>query len=73
LIAASGILDLVIALEALKQGIVPGLPTLNVVDPEFAALPVSREPQKPRGDTAMVICRGFAGMNVALVVRAAKS
>jgi 3-oxoacyl-[acyl-carrier-protein] synthase-1 len=73
LIAASGILDLVIALEALKQGIVPGLPTLNEVDPEFAALPVSREPQKPRSDTAMVICRGFAGMNVALVVRSAKA
>lgn len=73
LLAASGILDLVIALEALKLGVVPGVPTLNVVDPEFATLPVSREPRKPVGDTAMVLCRGFGGMNVAMVVRSLKS
>jgi 3-oxoacyl-[acyl-carrier-protein] synthase-1 len=69
LLAASGILDLVLALEALRQGVVPGVPTLNMVDPEFSSLPVSRDPQKPRGDVALVICRGFGGMNVALVVR----
>jgi hypothetical protein len=34
-------------------------------------MPVSREPQKPRSDVALVICRGFGGMNVALIVRAA--
>jgi 3-oxoacyl-[acyl-carrier-protein] synthase-1 len=72
LFAASGILDLALALEALRQGVVPGIPTLNEVDPEFSSLPVSREPQKPRSDVALVICRGFGGMNVALVVRAAK-
>ena len=73
LFAASGILDLVLALEALRQGIVPGVPTLNAVDPEFSSLPVSRDAQKPRSDVALVICRGFGGMNVALVVRAAKA
>ena len=73
LIAASGILDLVLALEALRQGIVPGVPTLNAIDPEFSTLPVSREAQKPRSDIALVICRGFGGMNVALIVRAAKA
>jgi 3-oxoacyl-[acyl-carrier-protein] synthase-1 len=72
LLAASGILDLVLALEALRQGVVPGVPTLNTVDPEFSGLPVSRDPQEPRGDVVLVICRGFGGMNVALVVRAAK-
>jgi 3-oxoacyl-[acyl-carrier-protein] synthase-1 len=73
LFAASGILDLVLALEALRHGIVPGVPTLNAVDPEFSSLPVSRDPQEPRGDVALVICRGFGGMNVALLVRAAKA
>ncbi len=68
--AASGILDLVIALEALKRGVVPGIPTLETIDPEFSSLPVSREPQRPRSDVALVICRGFGGMNVALIVRA---
>ena len=73
LFAASGILDLVLALEALRQGIVPGIATLDAVDAEFSTLPVSRDPQKPRSDIALVICRGFGGMNVALIVRAAKA
>lgn len=70
LIAASGTLDLVLALNALRQGIVPGIPTLNALDPEFASFPVCRAPQRPRSDIALVLCRGFGGMNVALVVRA---
>jgi 3-oxoacyl-[acyl-carrier-protein] synthase-1 len=70
LIAASGLLDLVLALQALREGIVPGIPTLNTLDPELAPLPVSREPQSPRGDIALVLCRGFGGMNVALLARA---
>jgi 3-oxoacyl-[acyl-carrier-protein] synthase-1 len=70
LIAASGILDLVFALTALRQKIVPGIPTLNLPDPEFAPFPVSQNAQQSRSDIALVICRGFGGMNVALLVRA---
>ena len=70
LIAASGVLDFVLTLSALKQRIVPGIPTLNSLDPGFGSFPVSRAPQQPRSDIALVICRGFGGMNVALVVRA---
>ena len=70
LIAASGLLDLVVTLNALKQGIVPGIATLNALDPELAPLPVSPAPQEPRSDIALILCRGFAGMNVALLVRA---
>ena len=73
LFAASGILDVVLAIEALRHGVVPGVPTLNLVDPEFPSLPVSREAQTPRSDIALVLCRGFGGMNVALIVRAAKA
>ena len=73
LIAASGILDLVLTLCALRLGIVPGLPTLNSLDPEFGSFPVSRGSQQPRSDTALVLCRGFGGMNVALLVRAKAS
>ena len=72
-LAASGILDFAITLEALKQKVVPGIPTLNSVDAEFSTLPVSREAQKPRSDIALVLCRGFGGMNVALIVRAVKA
>ena len=70
LIAASGALDLVLALRALREKVVPGIATLNAVDPEFGTLPVSTQPQTPRSNVALIICRGFGGMNVALLVRA---
>jgi len=70
LIAASGVLDVVLTLNALRQKIVPGIATLQTIDPALAPLAVSASPQKPRSDIALVLCRGFGGMNVALVVRA---
>lgn len=70
LIAASGALDLVLALRALRDGIVPGIASLNLVDPQFDTLPVSKAPQTPKSDIALVICRGFGGMNVASLIRA---
>lgn len=73
LIAASGALDLVVTLRALREGIVPGLATLNELDPELPQIPISRSPQPPQGDIALVLCRGFGGMNVALLVRAHQS
>ena len=70
LIAASGIIDLVLALSALRERIVPGIATLNSPDPEFAPFPISTAAQNPFGNIALIICRGFGGMNVALLVRA---
>ena len=70
LIAASGALDLVLTLRALRERVAPGIATLNTVDPDFATLPVSAKPQPLRSDIALIICRGFGGMNVALLVRA---
>lgn len=72
-IAASAALDLVMALKALQQGVVPGIATLKELDPALAPLPVSSSPQQPRGDLALICSRGFGGMNVALVVRAGSS
>jgi 3-oxoacyl-(acyl-carrier-protein) synthase len=66
---ASGIIDLALALVALKAGVVPGVATLETLDRELAPFPVSSKPQKPRSDVALIICRGFGGMNVALIVR----
>ena len=73
LIAASGVLDVVLAMKALQQKIVPGIPTLRSLDPGLEPFPVSAQPQKPRSDIAVALCRGFAGMNVALVVRAGQA
>jgi 3-oxoacyl-(acyl-carrier-protein) synthase len=70
LIAASGVLDLVVALTVLRRGVVPGIAPLRDLDPAIAPLPVSASPQLPRSDTALLLCRGFGSMNVATVVRA---
>ncbi len=70
-IAAAGILETVLALAALARGVVPGVANLERLDPACAGLPVSAGPQSPRNKVALILCRGFAGTNAALVVRAA--
>ena len=70
LIAAAGIIEAVIALAALKAGIVPGIATLRALDPACDGLPVSAGAQVPRSNIALILCRGFAGTNAALLVRA---
>jgi 3-oxoacyl-[acyl-carrier-protein] synthase-1 len=73
LIAASGVIDLVLALRALRQGVVPGIATLKTIDPEILPFPVSAQSQSPRSDIALILCRGFGAMNVALLVRAPRA
>jgi 3-oxoacyl-[acyl-carrier-protein] synthase-1 len=70
LIAAAGIIDAVLAIDLLRERVVPGIPTLAEIDPDCAMLPVSANEQKPRSDIAMILCRGFAGTDAALLVRA---
>lgn len=69
LIAAAGMVETVVALAALKAGVVPGIATLRELDPACAGLPVSAAPQAPRSRIALVLCRGFAGTNAALLLR----
>lgn len=68
LIAASGMLDAILALRGLKEGVVPGIPTLQSLDRQFGEFPVSAGAQSPRSGVALVLSRGFGGMNVALVM-----
>ncbi len=70
LIAASGMVDCVLALEALRARAVPGIATLREIDPAFAPLTVSAQAQTPRSDIALVVARGFGGTNAALLLRA---
>jgi 3-oxoacyl-[acyl-carrier-protein] synthase I len=69
LIAASGIIEAVLALCALATRTVPGIATLRDIDPALSALPVSARPATPRSDVALVLSRGFAGTNAALLLR----
>jgi 3-oxoacyl-[acyl-carrier-protein] synthase-1 len=71
LIAAAGIIEAVIALAAVRERIVPGVATLTKLDPDCAGLRVSKAAQVPRSNVALVLCRGFAGTNAALLVSGA--
>lgn len=72
LIAAAGILETVLALHALREGSIPAVSTWEVSDPACAGVRVARETQAPRSDIALILCRGFAGTNAALLLRAAR-
>jgi 3-oxoacyl-[acyl-carrier-protein] synthase-1 len=71
LLAASGMIEAVLAIAALRARIVPGIANLQQLDPESAGLPISASPQTPRSDVALVLSRGFGGTNAALLLRAA--
>jgi 3-oxoacyl-[acyl-carrier-protein] synthase-1 len=72
LIAAAGILDAVLALHALRERSVPGVATYAVADNACKGARVSAEAQAPRSDIALILCRGFAGTNAALLLRATR-
>jgi 3-oxoacyl-[acyl-carrier-protein] synthase I len=69
LIAAAGILEAVLALHALSRDVVPGVATYDAADPDCRGVRISSQPQTPRSDVALVLCRGFAGTNAALLLR----
>jgi 3-oxoacyl-[acyl-carrier-protein] synthase I len=70
LIAAAGIVETVVALAALKKRVVPGVAPLVQLDPECAGAGIVSATREPTSDVGLVLCRGFAGTNAALVVRA---
>lgn len=69
-LAASGILDLSLGLEAARRRVVPGIATLARLDPDCAGARVSAAAQAPASDIVLVVCRGFGGTNAAIVLRA---
>jgi 3-oxoacyl-[acyl-carrier-protein] synthase I len=70
LMAAAGIIDAVLTIHCLRAGLVPGIATLREPDPQCLPLSVSAAAAAPRGDVAIVLGRGFAGMSSALVIKA---
>ena len=71
--AAAGALDAVIALSCLRGGVVPGIATLRDPDPLCLPLTISASETPVRSDIALVLGRGFGGMNTALVIKASRS
>ena len=70
LFAAAGLFDLAIGLEACRRRVVPGISTLEQLADSCAGLNVSKQARSPRSDVVMVLCRGFAGTNAAVLLRA---
>ncbi|MEM7697503.1 MAG: beta-ketoacyl synthase N-terminal-like domain-containing protein [Verrucomicrobiota bacterium] len=68
MIAASGMADLALTLELLKRGEVPAVPNFEAPDPEFADFPIATRSGSHQIKTALLICRGFGGVNTALIV-----
>jgi len=73
LIAASGVLEAVLTLLALTRGEAPGIATLRSLDPALSGLRAGREPQPIRGDTGILIGRGFGGLAASLVLRGVRT
>jgi 3-oxoacyl-[acyl-carrier-protein] synthase-1 len=73
LLAASGLIEAVLTIAALRAGAAPGIATLQEIDPDCGALNASRAARAPRSDLALLLSRGFGGTNAACVLRAAKS
>jgi 3-oxoacyl-[acyl-carrier-protein] synthase-1 len=72
LFAASGLLDVAVGLEACRRQVVPGIAPLERLADSCAGLNVSQQTRAPRSDVVLVLCRGFAGTNGALLLRAIK-
>jgi 3-oxoacyl-[acyl-carrier-protein] synthase-1 len=69
-LAASALLELVLALESLRRAAVPGVAPLEEIDPRCGDLAMAAATRPPRGDTALVVSRGFAGVDAALLIAA---
>lgn len=72
LFASSGLVDVAIGLEAARRGIVPGVATLDRLAPSCTGLNVTKQNRETRSDVVLVLCRGFAGTNAAVLLRAAR-
>ncbi len=72
LFASSGLVDVAIGLEAARRGIVPGVATLDELAPSCVGLNVTKQNRETRSDVVLVLCRGFAGTNAAVLLRATR-
>ena len=66
----AGLLEAIIGLAALRAGAVPGIATLDTLDPDCGPLNASRVAREPRSKVALLLSRGFGGTNTACLLRA---
>jgi len=67
-VAASGVIESILTLFCLREGRVPGIPTLENLAHECQGLNVAAHESTPRSSTGLVLSRGFAGLNSCLAI-----
>jgi 3-oxoacyl-[acyl-carrier-protein] synthase-1 len=70
-LAASGMLDITLALEAARRRVVPGIGNFERADAACEGVNVARDTRAIEGDVTLVVCRGFGGTTTAVLLRAA--
>lgn len=70
LFGAAGMIDITFGLECARQNIVPGIANLKQLAPGCKGLNVSSQNCQPTSDIVLILARGFAGTNAAVILRA---
>lgn len=70
LLCASGVMDTLFTCKALKEGVVPGIANLKELAPGCEDLSVSNNNQPLGAAHALVVSRGFGGLNTSLMLKA---
>jgi 3-oxoacyl-[acyl-carrier-protein] synthase-1 len=70
LFAAAGLLEVTVGLNACRRKVVPGIANLEQKAASCTGLNVSEQARASRSDIVLVLCRGFAGVNAAVLLRA---
>lgn len=69
-LAASGLMDTVLAIKALNENLLPGIATLESIHQNANKLNLNNQNRKiTKGNAALIINRGFASMNAGLVLK----
>lgn len=68
-LAASGLLDTVLATKALQNNCIPGIASLQTIAEQCAPLSVSSAHRSLDKPTALLLNRGFASMNTCVVIK----
>jgi len=67
-VAASGVIESILTLLCLADGLVPGIATLEELSPDCEGVNVSTAKQKSRSSVGIVVSRAFAGLNSCIVL-----
>jgi len=69
-VAASGVIESILALLCLADSRVPGISTLEELSPDCEGIRAGASEQKPRSSVGIVVSRAFAGLNSCIVLSA---